>query len=705
MNIIQIIRFILCFCGFTRFCAYDSPKETLTVPSFSIVKPELALGSGPLPAQFAEIIPLLGKINKNQITIKPTFPICKWDQLYPISSQFRPVPSQTHSDTKSYKFCILHIFFAIVCLAGLYFYRPRSSPGAVEYLSRNQFYRPPRPYYYNSRNLDPYTWRFDSDYAYAPRPVHDRLIEWPNTLVPHAEPALEPTVPPHQRSHRYCYDLLARVTAPQQPTDEQVNCLQAMFMAADGHMAKPALDHKIITPEWEDLSPTQMYLTERVKGRPLGTFNLVVKGVAGCSKTTMYLAFALVVPTVICCPSNELVADVYARAEQLGAHVQVFTQHTVLDQHIGDSVLLVDELWLYPEYHIRAIAAVARTAIGFGDPYQTNDLGFGQQFQAVFTLQTNEPSIELSTSFTVPQDVIRIAHDNLMIPKHWTSVSPVQESLFLVRGATKFDCPVITMSRECKAGFSTDDRSYTVVTAQGARFKNVVLHICDRDLSVLSPSGTFNSGGNRNPMLWTMLSRHSNCAYIDFNRPTFYNFNITINNFADNLVYLKHPKGVFITPSPYKRFSPSQYSSCLPSSALLQTISASTPPAPQRPLPPPPMTAHSPLLWWPGPPSTLPQTSSCPEHSSGSSHSAMTRRFPKSSPALILPESTLIRPSPVLPSARSFGLLFAPHLAPSISIGMPASGLHLSPLGATTVSLDVPPILPGSGVLTSPPSP
>jgi hypothetical protein len=283
---------------------------------------------------------------------------------------------------------------------------------------------------------------------------------------------------------------------------------------------------------------------------------LIVFGIAGCSKTTLYLALASRFPCAVVVPSNELKDDVVQRANVFGFDIVAYTQHEVFEMDLTGRILLIDEIFLFPEFHVRAIAALADRVIGFGDPAQTHDLGFGQNFQARFAPQADENQVELPVSFTVPQDVMRYAKSMGWIPHHWSSLSPVQNSMEWVHRHANFNIPTITFSRECKVGFVQNSQlSYTVVTAQGARIPRVVVHLCDRDLGVLSPAGTFASGDNMLPMIWTAFSRHTEKLYLDVSA-------IAANTFAfphlpfspdnEDISYIPPgavPQGVFISPS------------------------------------------------------------------------------------------------------------------------------------------------------------
>jgi len=319
----------------------------------------------------------------------------------------------------------------------------------------------------------------------------------------------------HSRSRDYIFSLLARILRCP-PLAEQVTACQLMFDVADCVLHKPALDRAINGPTGYLASPSQLALYSRVCSRVFGTFSLIIAGNAGCSKTTLYLALATVFDVTVVVPSNELRDDVEARALALGLELNVVTQHAIFDQlDVARTVLLVDEVWLLPEWHIRAIAALSERCIAFGDPYQTNDLGFGQSSQSVFVPLASERWVELPTSFTVPRDAMDLAIALKLVPDHYRTLSPVRVSIYRLTGAARFNCPVVSASRECKAGFSTE-HAYTIVTIQGARVENLVAHCCGRDLTVLAADGTFSSGVNRSKLLWTMLSRHSRRLYVDF---------------------------------------------------------------------------------------------------------------------------------------------------------------------------------------------
>jgi hypothetical protein len=267
----------------------------------------------------------------------------------------------------------------------------------------------------------------------------------------------------HSRSRDYIFSLLARILRCP-PLAEQVTACQLMFDVADRVLHKPALDRAINGPTGYLASPSQLALYSRVCSRVFGAFSLIIAGNAGCSKTTLYLALATVFDVTVVVPSNELRDDVEARALALGLELSVITQHAIFDQpDVAMTVLLVDEVWLLPEWHIRAIAALSERCIAFGDPYQTNDLGFGQSSQSVFVPLASERWVELPTSFTVPRDAMDLAIALKLVPSHYRTLSPVGTSIYRLTGAARFNCPVVSASRECKAGFSTE-HAYTIVT-------------------------------------------------------------------------------------------------------------------------------------------------------------------------------------------------------------------------------------------------
>jgi len=347
-----------------------------------------------------------------------------------------------------------------------------------------------------------------------------------------------------------------------EPLPEQILAFRLMYRVARGALEKPDfIFNDLRAPTAFQHSPTQASLFSLVRNRELSSFNLIVHGNAGCSKTTLYLALASMFKVVVVVPSNELRTDIETRAAIYGVNIVVFTQHEVFacQAFVTDSVLLIDEIFLLPEWHIRAIAALSPRVIGFGDPWQTQDLGFGQMFLAPLQPRDNECIIELPTSFTVPQDVMALAISFQLVPPHYRTISRVETSMFKLRSICSFDCPAITGSRECKAGYPSE-KTYTIVTVQGARFEDVVVHSCDRDLAVFDPNASFGSGINRNRLLWTMLSRHSRRCYLDFS-PTFYRaFGPIPASYAEDddvIKYFPTPQfeiQVFDTPSHFINF-------------------------------------------------------------------------------------------------------------------------------------------------------
>jgi hypothetical protein len=236
----------------------------------------------------------------------------------------------------------------------------------------------------------------------------------------------------------------------------------------------------------------------------------------------------------------------------LGLTPTIVTQHVVFDIDVQDRLVLMDEIFLLPEWHVRAIAGLSSRSIGFGDYCQTADLGFGQTAQSVFSCVPGEFYAELPTSFTVPQDVMALAHRLQLIPDHYRSLSSVHDSMFALRSIANFSCPVVTGSRECKVGF-TNSLAYTIVTIQGARVESLVAHMCGRDLTVLDPAGTFATGMNRKKLLWTMLSRHSQRLYLDLApafSSSFGDWNLPFAENNDDIEYLPDPAfRVILSPS------------------------------------------------------------------------------------------------------------------------------------------------------------
>jgi len=347
----------------------------------------------------------------------------------------------------------------------------------------------------------------------------------------------------HTRGYTAASQMLQHIIG-HDPLEEQVNALRTMLDVADrpATMKPPFVLSQ--HPHSQLLSPSQHDLFSRVRKRRMGYADLIVMGNAGCSKTTMYLALASMFKVHVVVPSNELLADVTSRAAVLGVALEASTQHKVFDQDLSGAILLVDEVWLLPEWHVRAIFALAEKVIAFGDPYQTNDLGFGQTTQSRFTRDVSEKVVELPTSFTVPQDTMAYARLLRLIPGHYRTVSPVRQSMFVLTSNANISCPVITGSRECKAGMAHDEVR-TIVTAQGARFESACAHVCGRDLTVLEAAGTFGTGNNRRPLMWTMISRHSFKLYLDLS-PSFYNsfgvfdFPSAVND--ENIEYILPPE-------------------------------------------------------------------------------------------------------------------------------------------------------------------
>lgn len=405
----------------------------------------------------------------------------------------------------------------------------------------------------------------------------------------------------------------------------QISCLTKMYGVAQGFYPKPRYTGSTRTATREGSSASQLHLVDKVIGRALSCFNLIVQGNAGCSKTTMYLGLALQFKCAVIVPSNELMEDIEKRAFDLGIDILVSTQHVCFDLDLSDYVLLVDEIWMLPEYHVRAIANLSSRVIGFGDPYQTHDLGFGQLFQSRFQQQVDEEFVELPVSFTVPQDIITLAKSLGLIPHHWSSLSSIETSLYRLRNLAELKMPTISFARECKVGFrSSIGNEYTVVTAQGARFYSVAHHICDRDLGILSPSGTFSTGDNLKPLLWTSLSRHSRLCVLDWSNSAYITFRVAPPPICNDDSVVKYlldgdPQGVFIT-STHTTLPACQESSLLspPPSAPSGATSASIPPGLTWPPPPPPTESRQPSP----PPAWVAITLPLPPSSSGRSSPA-----------------------------------------------------------------------------------
>jgi len=541
-----LVAYILCFFGFSSFCQYDASKQTgslslISCPHYSS-----------LLTPFLSLDPVLPHTEKKVICFPELCSVHDWFYRIPIRSvSHATLNNPVHSVSLDF-IPFLGFWFGFIIL--VFILAVSSRPRRIGVHASGSL---PAPRDYRHTQLrrahyqafvtfilsdpifkflcDPPVWcnltsftvqSFLSSKALAlpaPRRRHDSSY--------------------HTRGYNFVHDLLSRIIGFP-PLEEQVDAVRCLFDLADRDPVDKPDFFFDTQPHSQLLSPSQHELFQRVRRRRCSHADLVIQGNAGCSKTTLYLALATVFPVFVVVPSNELLADVVSRANVLGVDLQATTQHRVFDQDISRRILLVDEVWLLPAWHVRAIFALSSKVAAFGDPYQTNDLGFGQTAVSRFSPSPLEKVIDLPTSFTVPKDTMALAHRLKLVPAHYRTLSSVSVSMYRLDRAANIYCPVITGSRECKAGMSHDEVR-TIVTAQGARFSSAAAHICGRDLSVLEPSGTFASGQNRRPLLWTLISRHSHMLYLDLAPAFFSSFGFidlpaAVDN--DDILYVPAPR-------------------------------------------------------------------------------------------------------------------------------------------------------------------
>jgi hypothetical protein len=570
----QFIYWLLCFFNFTSFCRYDASKQSGTLP---FLHPDFSFAYSSPPSwlsipNFIEkptkihkdffLVPVLQHTEKKVASdfilgpiVHVTQHMCSSpDQRLNLAEAARHVSSTTRSfqddipiprtlmpgpTWQFIPFVIFHFILICMCCLITALSRRRESVGIVSVRFKRSMTLRPWLRYVSSLPIMKAVLSGESPFRFL-TVLHVQSIYSKHVRQMSAPKPVDQDF--HTRSFSFISNLLEEIIG-QEPLPEQVACCQRMYDVADGYLLKSPVGVVTITPDSQLLSPSQHSLFARVRRRNLSLFNLVVQGNAGCSKTTMYLALAVHHKVTVVVPSNELADDVEQRALDADVVITVLTQHVVFDFDQSDALLIMDEIWLLPEWHVRAIAALSERSIGFGDPYQTNDLGFGQLALSAFSIHPLEPSVELRTSFTVPQDVMAKAIELRLVPAYYRTLSKVKISMRMLRSIAHFSCPVVTGSRECKSGYA-NDRTYTIVTIQGARVTSLVAHICGRDLSVLEPSANFSTGYNRSKLLWTMLSRHSQDLYLDFAPAFFSSFGSWDLPFAENdhnITYLESP--------------------------------------------------------------------------------------------------------------------------------------------------------------------
>jgi hypothetical protein len=268
-----------------------------------------------------------------------------------------------------------------------------------------------------------------------------------------------------------------------------------------------------------NLSPQLTYfaslLRDQINSRVSRLPDVIVQGIAGCAKSTIYLELARHLNIVVIVPSNELADDLVQRAAAAGVTIVVLTQHIVFTFPGVESfdLLVIDEAFTLPSYHVYALCALNPRSVAVGDPSQLTDMAIGAEIASPLTVDAAQV-FELPVSFTVPQDVIALAHAQGLIPRHWRSVSPVTNSIrILLPGDTVPPLPMITASRECAAGGRLSfARQRTIFTVQGQRYGEAILHICQRDHSAID-AGSFHQ--QRMGLIWTALSRHTQVLYLD----------------------------------------------------------------------------------------------------------------------------------------------------------------------------------------------
>jgi len=541
-----IIAYILCFLGFSSFCQYDASKQigSLSPISFShsasLLVPPLSLDP-----EFLH--------TKKKIICFPDFSsVHDWFHHVPVRSVPRAVLDNPTRSVSLDFIPFLGFWFGFIVLIFVLAVYSRPRRIGVRALGSLPIPRDRRSTQLRRAYHQAFVAFIFSDpifkFLYNP-PVWRNLtfftVQSFFSSKALALPALRRRhdLSYHTRGYQFVQDLLSNIIGFP-PLEEQVDAVRCLFDLADRDPGRKPDFLFDTQPHSQLLSPSQHELFQRVRRRRCSHADLIIQGNAGCSKTTLYLALATVFPVFVVVPSNELLADVVSRAAVLGVDLQASTQHRVFDQDVSHRILLVDEVWLLPAWHVRAIFALSPKVVAFGDPYQTNDLGFGQTAVSRFSPSPLERVIDLPTSFTVPKDTMALAHRLNLVPDHYRTLSSVSVSMYRLDRAANIYCPVITGSRECKAGMSHDEVR-TIVTAQGARFSSAAAHICGRDLSVLEPSGTFASGQNRRPLLWTLISRHSHMLYLDLAPAFFSSFGfidlpVAVDN--DDILYVPAPR-------------------------------------------------------------------------------------------------------------------------------------------------------------------
>lgn len=254
------------------------------------------------------------------------------------------------------------------------------------------------------------------------------------------------------------------------------------------------------------------YLTTHLAREP----DVCLSGIAGCAKSTLYLHLAEILNIVVVVPTNELRDDLLVRMNAMGVVLTVVTQHAVFELDLaGTDLLIIDEAFTLPHYHIAAICGLHHHTVICGDPFQLVDMGYGADHTDPLRPECAAIQLELTTSFTVPQDVLELAIRNRLIPAHWRTVSTVRHSIIPLGSSDVLPANVMCVcgSRECAVGGRLSAaRQRTIFTSQGSRFPEVVFHVCERDHSAIDAGADHQQ---RSGLIWTAISRHTRVLYLD----------------------------------------------------------------------------------------------------------------------------------------------------------------------------------------------
>jgi len=215
-----------------------------------------------------------------------------------------------------------------------------------------------------------------------------------------------------------------------------------------------------------------------------------------------------------------LANDITRRATELGnCDLAVVTQHAIFDMDTAPyAIMFIDEAFTLPAYHVYAIANMHSHVVIAGDHCQLSDMAMNAHSTSALRPMDAIIRLELPESFTVPQDVMRFGHERLNVPTHWFSSSPIVVSMFpIIPGEPRdLSIPTISGSRDCAQGTPLRDagptKNRTIFTSQGQRFREVIYHICLRDSNAIDS----NVGWTRSGLHWTMITRHTEIAHLDF---------------------------------------------------------------------------------------------------------------------------------------------------------------------------------------------